>query len=131
GAKELESLEFLISEAYTSKELKRAIVYVNSRDLAKVVCEHLQSKVPPEYHSRIDFIHSLRHPLAKKRTMRLYREGRIKILIATEVAGMGMDISDIRRVIQFKVTSTLSEWMQHFGRAGRDGEPAEAILFVE
>ncbi|KAI0683129.1 P-loop containing nucleoside triphosphate hydrolase protein, partial [Cytidiella melzeri] len=131
GAKELESLEFLISEAQENQELKRTIVYVNSRDLAKVVCEHLQSKLPTEYHHQIDFIHSLQHPLAKKCTMRLFREGAIKILIATEVAGMGMDISDIRRVIQFKVMSTLSKWMQHFGRAGRDGEPAEAILFVE
>lgn len=42
-----------------------------------------------------------------------------------------MDIPRLTRVVQFKSTSTLGEYMQHFGRAGREGQPAEAILLVE
>jgi superfamily II DNA helicase RecQ len=148
--KDFSMLEFLVSEAHKSGALIRTIVYVNSRELSKNVCEHLWSKVPSDYRSHIDFIHSLRRPLTKKRVMRRFRQGAIKVLIATEVAGMvdcftytttfaltilaqlqGMDIPDIRRVVQFKVPGSLSEWMQHFGRAGRDHEPAEAILLVE
>ncbi|KAI0696950.1 P-loop containing nucleoside triphosphate hydrolase protein, partial [Cytidiella melzeri] len=131
GTKDFEFLEFLLQEAFEGDELIRTIVYVNARELAMYACLHLQNKLPPEHQDHLDFLHSLRHPLAKKRTMQLFCEGSIKILIATEVAGMGMDISDIRRVVQFKVPASLSKWMQHFGCAGRDQRPAEAILLVE
>jgi superfamily II DNA helicase RecQ len=42
-----------------------------------------------------------------------------------------MDIGDISRVIGFMVPPSLSVWTQRFGRAGRSGEPAIAILLVE
>lgn len=42
-----------------------------------------------------------------------------------------MDIPDIDRVVQFMLPKALSEWIQHFGRAGRAGQPSEAILLVE
>ncbi len=42
-----------------------------------------------------------------------------------------MDIPDIRRVIQFMVPNSLNEWVQRYGRAGRDGKAALAILIVE
>ncbi|KAI0706129.1 P-loop containing nucleoside triphosphate hydrolase protein [Cytidiella melzeri] len=95
GTKDFEFLEFLLQEAFEGDELIWTIVYVNACELAMYACLHLQNKLPPEHQDRLDFLHSLRHPLAKKRTMRLFHEGSIKILIAMEVAGMGMDISDI------------------------------------
>ncbi len=42
-----------------------------------------------------------------------------------------MDIPDVRRVVQFQSPRSLTEWVQHFGRAGRDGRPAVGILLVE
>ena len=42
-----------------------------------------------------------------------------------------MDLGDIRRVVQFMITRKLTQWTQHAGRCGRDGQPAIAILLVE
>ncbi|THG96112.1 hypothetical protein EW026_g5664 [Hermanssonia centrifuga] len=76
-----------------------------------------------------------RQPLVRtliyKRAMRRFRNGDIKILCATEVAGMGLDIPDIDRVVQYMLPKTLNEWVQHYGRAGRGGQPAMGILLVE
>lgn len=74
-------------------ELEQSIVYVNARDTAQEVSDYLQSKLPPEQRDQVEFLHSYRHPLTKRRVMRLFREGKIKILVSTEVAGMVSTIS--------------------------------------
>ncbi len=42
-----------------------------------------------------------------------------------------MDLGDVRRVVQYMIPRKLTQWTQHAGRCGRDGEPAIAILLVE
>jgi hypothetical protein len=68
----------------------------------------------------IKSFHSLYSDEYKSTTLKHFREGRIKILLSTEVAGMGCDINDVVRVVQFKEPSTISCLIQRFGRAARD-----------
>ena len=55
GAKDLDSLNFIVAGKVN---LPRVIVYVNTKDLARIGCEHLRTKVPPERRDEIDFIHA-------------------------------------------------------------------------
>ena len=54
---------------------------------------------------------------------------KLRLLIATTVFGLGVDCSDIERVINWGSPSTLEELVQEAGRGGRDGRPSEAILY--
>ena len=57
--------------------------------------------------------------------------GNLRIVIATMAFGMGIDCPDIERVIHWGAPSTLEQYAQETGRAGRDGRQARAILFFK
>ncbi|BDC50848.1 hypothetical protein F183_A31640 [Bryobacterales bacterium F-183] len=52
-----------------------------------------------------------------------------QVLVATNAFGMGIDKADIRFVYHFDICDSLDSYYQEVGRAGRDGEPADAVLF--
>ncbi|KAF8240042.1 P-loop containing nucleoside triphosphate hydrolase protein, partial [Tricholoma matsutake] len=68
---------------------------------------------------------------AKHKVMKEFKAGKVDILCATEIAGMGMDIPNVSCVIQFMVPPSLSVWTQCLGHAGRSGEPTIVILLIE
>ncbi|KAF9124522.1 ATP-dependent DNA helicase sgs1, partial [Linnemannia schmuckeri] len=80
----------------------------------------LRGTVANDQRDIIKSFHSLYTDEYKSTTLKHFREGRIKILLSTEAAGMGCDIDDVVRVIQFKEPSTISCLVQRFGRAARD-----------
>ena len=53
----------------------------------------------------------------------------LKAVICTNAFGMGLDISDVRAVINWQHPASVEDFMQEFGRAGRDGQPALSLLF--
>jgi ATP-dependent DNA helicase RecQ len=58
-------------------------------------------------------------------------EPAINAIIATSAFGMGIDIPNVRVVIHWQHPFSVEEYLQGFGRAGRDGRPSLAVLFVD
>ncbi|KAF8064097.1 P-loop containing nucleoside triphosphate hydrolase protein [Lyophyllum atratum] len=112
--------------------LIKTIVFMNTIPSTQIAQHTIRSWFPRQLRKFVDCVHARRSPKAKRRSMRRFRQGKTRILVATEVAGMGADIPDIVQVIQFGIPSSLSVWIQRAGRAGRSPEiNARAILLYE
>ncbi|KAK3804733.1 MAG: P-loop containing nucleoside triphosphate hydrolase protein [Linnemannia elongata] len=104
-------------------DIKKTIIYFDSRSDSQEVrnyLRNLRSRVANDEQDIIKSFHLLYSDEHKSTTLQHFREGRIKILLSTEAAGMGCDINDVVRVVQFKEPSTISCLVQRFGRAARD-----------
>jgi ATP-dependent DNA helicase RecQ len=54
----------------------------------------------------------------------------VRVIICTNAFGMGLDLSNVRLVIHWQYPASVEDYLQEFGRAGRDGKPSVAVLFT-
>ncbi|KII82643.1 hypothetical protein PLICRDRAFT_677307 [Plicaturopsis crispa FD-325 SS-3] len=128
-----EALKKLVKDGViTPDDLEKTIIYVDGVNATQHLVREIRTWFPASFHDYIDCLSSRRTPFAKTTVMDRFRRGAVRILVATEAAGMGADIPDITRVIQFGLCKSLSIWTQRAGRAGRSpGLHATAYLLVQ
>lgn len=90
-------------------------------------------KLGRELHARgfkVDQIHGNKSQAQRSRALSRLKRDEIQILVATDVAARGIDVSDVGHVINFTVPSTYDDYVHRIGRAGRAGKTGVALTFL-
>jgi ATP-dependent RNA helicase DeaD len=78
----------------------------------------------------VDGMHGDLNQSKRDRVMRAFRNGSIEILVATDVAARGLDVSGVTHVFNFDIPQDSDSYVHRIGRTGRAGKSGEAITFV-
>ncbi|MCR4878033.1 MAG: RecQ family ATP-dependent DNA helicase [Bacteroidales bacterium] len=102
------------------------IVYVRNRRKTAETAELLRNNgiSADHYHAGLD-------PRERDRKQQSWMKGETRVMVSTNAFGMGIDKPDVRFVVHLDLPDTLEAYFQEAGRAGRDEQPAVAILLYD
>jgi len=106
--------------------MKRVIVFTRTKHGANRVSELLtKNKIPSEA------IHGNKSQNARQRALDAFKAGKIRVLIATDIAARGIDVDGITHVINFEIPNIAESYVHRIGRTARAGAEGSAISFCD
>ena len=115
----------LLSELIGKKNWQQVLVFVNMKDIADDIVKELNLDGIPA-----TVCHGDKKQGARRRALREFKEGKVRVLVATEVAARGIDIEGLPRVVNYDLPYLAEDYVHRIGRTGRAGQQGQAISFV-
>ena len=104
---------------------QQAIIFTRTKRGADKVYRKLSTKT-----KSVDVIHGDLQQSARDRVMKKFRSGDVRLLVATDVVGRGIDVSSISHIINYDMPQSSDDYVHRVGRTGRMGREGIAFTFV-
>jgi len=115
----------LLAHLITEGDWKQVLVFTRTKHGANNLAEKLvKSGI------RADAIHGNKSQPARTRALAEFKAGKIKVLVATDIAARGLDIDELPHVVNFELPHVANDYVHRIGRTGRAGSSGEAISLV-
>ncbi|MFO1042887.1 MAG: DEAD/DEAH box helicase [Planctomycetaceae bacterium] len=121
-----EDKKSLLQSVLSDKNVRRAIVFARTKHGADKLARWLDS-----VGISTDSIHGDKSQAARQRALYGFRDGRTRVLVATDIAARGIDIDDISHVINFDLPVEPENYVHRIGRTARAGAQGIALTFCD
>lgn len=113
--------ELLLKDGFS-----KVLVFSETKHGADRLCKDLIARG-----FKSESIHGNKNQNKRQKALGLFKDNHIQVLVATDVAARGIDVSDISHVINYDIPHTYADYVHRIGRTGRAGKAGKALTFVE
>jgi superfamily II DNA/RNA helicase len=124
-ADSVEHKKNLLVKLLEKETSQKTLIFTNTRDQAMQLNGFLQYKK-----LNTAYLHGELSQEDRKKVLQLFKNGKINVLLATDLAGRGLDISDLDLVINFDMARSADDYLHRIGRTGRAGDTGTAISLI-
>ncbi len=115
----------ILANMLSDQEFKKVLLFEETKHRVSRLCMKLnKSGIQAEQ------IHGNKSQNARQNALKAFKQGRVQVLVATDVAARGLDVSDVSHVINYQVPQTHDSYIHRIGRTGRAGKIGKAYTFV-
>ena len=115
----------LLAGLFDSATLEKVIIFTETKRLADRISKKLNGAG-----IKSGLIHGNKSQNNRNRTIEEFKNGDTRVLVATDVAARGIDVSDVTHVINYQLPMSMDSYIHRIGRTGRAGKTGSAITFV-
>lgn len=116
-------LESIVDE----QEIQKMIIFCRTKDRADRVHRYLDRKLE----GGVNVIHSNKGQNTRINTFNAFREGELRILVATDVSSRGIDVAEVSHVVNFDIPRSPDDYTHRIGRTGRATRSGIAISLID
>ncbi len=116
----------LLGDVLKDSAVSRAIVFTRTKHCANRVAEQLQKTGVAA-----DAIHGNKSQGARQRSLAAFKDGKVRVLVATDIAARGIDVDNISHVINFELPMEPESYVHRIGRTARAGSEGIALSFCD
>ena len=115
----------LLSHLVRKNDWSQVLVFCKTKHGANRLASQLQRD-----HINADAIHGNKSQNARVRALDDFKEGKVRVLVATDIAARGLDIEELPHVVNFDLPHVAEDYVHRIGRTGRAGATGEALSLV-
>ena len=116
----------MLTELLKDSRMSRTLVFTRTKHGADRVTQHLEAAGLPTA-----AIHGDKSQPQRERALQAFKDGRIRVLVATDIAARGIDVDGVSHVVNFDLPNVPEAYVHRIGRTARAGQAGVAISFCD